>query len=44
MMAQGGKVGERTFLTPAGWQEMHALTTEGETFGMKTFYTQVHRI
>ena len=44
MMALGGKVGERTFLTPAGWREMHANTTEGDTFGMKTFYTQVLRL
>ena len=41
MLAQGGKVGEKTFLTPGGWQKMHDNATEGETFGMKTFYTQV---
>ena len=44
MMALGGKVEEKTFLTPAGWREMHAHTTEGDTFGMKTFYTQVPRL
>ena len=41
MMSLGGKVGDKTFLTPSGWKEMHADTTEGDTFGMKTFYTQV---
>ena len=41
MLAQGGKAGGKTFLTPDGWQKMHDNATEGETFGMKTFYTQV---
>ena len=36
MMAQGGLgvLGEK------GWRSLHDHTTEGATFGMKTFYTQ----
>ena len=44
MLAQGGKAGGRTFLSPGGWEEMHGHTTQGDTFGMKTFYTQVRLI
>ena len=41
MLAQRGKSGGVTVIGEKGWEEMHKSDTEGNTFGMRTFYTQV---
>ena len=41
VLANGGSWEGKKFLTQLGWEQMHAKATPGETFGMKTFYTQV---
>lgn len=41
MLALGGNVGLHKVLGEKGFDALHSETSEGWTFGMRTFYTQV---